>query len=288
MTRDGTPETIDAEWMEDFNYPALSPDGLRLAVSVGGDETHLWIKQLGGGQQKLTFEGAVNWRPAWTPDGEAVAFVSNRGGGGSDTVNGDLYMRRADGSATTELVLDLEEAIWEVDYSQDGQWLLYRTGPHDLYAKQFVSDAVPIPLLVSEHLERQLALSPDGQWLAYISDETGRFEVYVVPFPDVDTQWLVSRSGGTEPRWAHSGRELFFKSAGMLMSVDVQPGSTFTAGEPQPLFSVQGYREAANRQQYDVASDDRRFVMIRDTATDPGQLVYVENFFEELKAKVGR
>jgi hypothetical protein len=98
---------------------------------------------------------------------------------------------------------------------------------------------------------------------------------------------LVSRDGGTEPRWAHSGRELFYRSGSQLMAVEVMPGPTFTSGAPRPLFSVAGYRGARNRQQYDVSPDDRRFVMIKEHGDDAAaEAVYVENWFEELKTKV--
>ncbi len=131
--------------------------------------------------------------------------------------------------------------------------------------------------------------SPDGRWLAYISNESGRFEVYVHPFPNTnDGKWLVSTDGGSEPVWAHSGRELFYKGSGDLMVVDVLPGLTFVMGERRVLFSVQGFRSTPFHQFYDVTPDDQRFVMIRNLGgQEASELIVVENFFEELKAKVG-
>ena len=133
----------------------------------------------------------------------------------------------------------------------------------------------------------QLALSPDGRWLAYTSEVSGRYEVFVMPFPGGGWTRPLSRGDGSEPRWARSGRELFFKSGDRLMAVEVAPGSTFGTGNPRPLFSVAKYRSAKNRPQYDVTPDGRRFLMIRDVTNDtPAQTIYVENWFAELLAKV--
>ena len=106
----------------------------------------------------------------------------------------------------------------------------------------------------------QAALSPDGHWLAYSANPTGRMEIYVAPFPSMKSTRPVSTGGGSEPRWAHSGKELFFKSGGKLMAVDVLPGEAFTFGTPHALFPLTGYLAARNRPQYDVAPDDRRFL----------------------------
>ncbi len=136
---------------------------------------------------------------------------------------------------------------------------------------------------------RMPRLSPDGRWLAYMSEESGLNEVYVRPFPNVTGgKWLVSTNGGIEPVWAHSGRELFYKSGSDLMSAEVLSGTTFVLGDRKALFSVEGFRSATNRHMYDVTADDQRFVMIRNPQSEEaGQLIVVENFFEELKAKVG-
>ena len=134
-------------------------------------------------------------------------------------------------------------------------------------------------------------LSPDGRWLAYVSNTTGRFEVYVRPFPEVNAAvWQVSTTGGAEPRWAHSGRELFFRTdARQMVSVPVTAGEAFSWGEPQVLFSNENYRTADNGRMWDVAPGDQRFLMLRIVPSEvPTELIVVENFFEELRAKVTR
>ena len=130
----------------------------------------------------------------------------------------------------------------------------------------------------------------DGRWLAHVSNETGRPEVYVRPFPNTAAgKWQVSTDGGTEPAWAHSGRELFYKNGrDELVRVEVLRGVTFVTGENQVLFSAREYLSSVFHRGYDVTPDDQRFVMIRSLAgEDATELIVVENFFEELKAKVG-
>jgi serine/threonine-protein kinase len=287
VTRDGTAEEIAPEWTGNFSHPVLSPDGTQLAVSIRMNEgPDIWIKELDRGpERKLTFDETA-FSPAWTPDGQAVAYVS-----GSEQ-GLDLYLRRADGSGQAELLLQ-DRDLWEVTYSLDGEWLLFGViGPTtDLYAVRVGGDSAPVPLLVSEEFSEEAhALSPDGRWLAYVSEESGSDEVYVRPFPNTDGgKWLVSTDGGQQPVWAHSGRELFYTSRGSLMAAQVLPGTTFAVGERRALFSIDGYL-TDRHPQYDVAPDDQRFLMLRDLggAGEKTELIVVENVIEELKAKVGR
>jgi Tol biopolymer transport system component len=283
-------EPVDSTWRADFQYPALSPDGRALAVSIRGSSTQIWIRRADGTRQKLTDSGSVNWRPAWSADGRSIAFLSNRGGhGGLDDY--DAYQMPVDGSAPARLVLHHLFGLWEAELSRDGQWLVVRSdeasGHSNLRGRRLHGDTALVPLVVDKGVSTNVALSPDGRWLAYSSDPTGQKEIYVTAFPSAASTQLVSRDGGTEPRWAHSGRELFFKSGSHLMAVQVTGGPAFLAGTPRPLFPLTGYRSARNRQQYDVAPDDRRFVMIRESGDDAsGNVVYVEHWFEELAAKM--
>jgi serine/threonine-protein kinase len=292
VDRDGTAELLDPSWGGSFVALALSPDETRLAVSSGinNSEEQLWIKRLDRGPLSLlTFQGDLNRRPAWTRDGRAVTFVSDRG------ENRDLYVKRADGSAGAELLLDDARPVDEGFYSPDGEWLVYRLGQtdgdRDLFAIRPGVDSVGTPLVATSFNENAPALSPDGQWLAYVSNESGRDEVYVRPFPNAgEAKWQVSTTGGIEPVWAHSGRELFYKGATEpydLITAEVVPGTTFVVGEQRTLFSTSAYRFDAVHQAYDVTADDQRFVMIREPQAEAYELIVVENFFEELKAKVG-
>ena len=290
VARDGSAVPLDSAWRADFQYPALSPDGKTLALSVRDATTQLWIRRADGTRQKLTEEGTANWRPAWTADGRSIVFSSNRRGGTSDAF--DLYETPADGSVPARLLLHHTYGVWEGQISPDGRWLVIRTdeqgGIGHIRARRLDGDTALVPLVVDSTLSLQIALSPDGRWLAYSGWGTGRSEVYVASFPGVTPIRQLSHDGGAEPRWAHSGRELFYKSGTRFMAVSVRPGPTLTIGSPQELFSAAGYRTARNRQEYDVAPDDRRFVMIRNQPGGASALVYVENWFSELKAKVKR
>ena len=292
VARDGSTEPVDTSWQGEFDYPAVSPDGRALAVSVRDGSTQIWIRRADGTRQKLTQDGTVNWRPSWSADGRSIAFISNKRGGGTQDAY-DVYRMPVDGSARPELLLRHAFGLWEAELSRDGQWLVVRSdeavGASNIYGRRLTGDTVLVPLVADKYISLQAAISPDGRWLAYTSDATGRFEVYVAPFPGMSSTRLVSTGGGNEPRWSHSGRELFYRGGGKLMAVDVMPGAAFTPGTPHPLFSLAGYRAARNRPQYDVAPDDRRFLMIREYNDGSDQeLVYVENWFPELKSKAGK
>ena len=287
VTRSGATEEIDPGWTGNFLSPSLSPDGTRLALEiVEGAESQVWIKQLDRGPlSKLTFEGS-NRRPAWTPDGETVLFGSDRDGTEA------TFERRADGSIESEFLMEGVGAMNEVVVSSDGRWSVYRDGG-DLYAQRRGEDGEPVPLVVSEFGDLAPALSADGRWLAYVSNESGQFEVYVRPFPNSDQgKWLISTDGGFEPAWAKDGLELFYRRADaerQMVTVEILTGSTFIAGDQQVLFPTGGFRWDPNHRQYDVSADGERFVFVTLSGSGAdGQLITVENFFEELEQRVGR
>lgn len=302
VDRDANATPIDSGWRAGFTSVALSPDGKGLAVGIQDDgNNHVWIKRLDRAPAKLTLEGDFHDRPAWTADGRAVVFVS-RG-----RQNWDLYQRPVDGSAPPQLLLDEVEYLVDAEYSRDGKWLLYQEA-YTLFAArmdedrarirlvEFPSDAsTPRGSLMRNNGQYTPRLSPDGRWLAYTSDEemtgksTGRDEVYVRPFPNTGgAKWRVSVGGGYEPRWSRDGRELYYKNfRGDLVAATVLLGGTFAVGEQRVLFSTEGYLSNYGFRTYDVAPDGR-FVMIRPTKQAPDELIWVENFFQELKAKVKR
>ena len=271
---------------------SLSPDGARLSISDRDSQGtwDLWVKQLDTGPlSRLTFEGGVNYRAQWSLDGQSVTFVSERGGAG-----GDLWSKRADGSGAVELVLDTEGSIREASYTPDGTWVVFREGPTlaaDIYAIRPGVDSVPVPLEVTEFQERSVALSRDGRWLAYVSNNTGRDEVYVRLFPDAGSGLVqVSPDGGLDPVWARSGRELFYRNgANELVVVQVSGDPTFAAGQQEVLFSMADYLPTNGNPLYDVSPDDQSFVMLRigDEETAASDLILVQNFFEELRERTG-
>lgn len=285
VTRDGRTTPIDTAWRTDFGSLALSPDGAALAVGVAdAGEFEVWIKRLDLGAASKIGDGAA--QPTWTPDGRAVAFVAaNRRRG---PMKLDLFLRRSDGSAPRRLIREEPHQVWEAQYSQDGKWLVYRTAS-DLFAVRTDGDTSRIPLVVTPFAEYTPSLSPDGRWLAYSSDESGTREVYVRPFPNTGTaRWRISIAGGSEPVWSRNGRELFYKNGRQeLVVVAVPRTATFTMGEQRVLFSTAGYDVSVNGKTYDVSPDGSRFVMIRPARKSHDQLIVVENFFEELRSRVG-
>ncbi len=276
---------------------SLSPDGKRVALDIiGVASPDIWIKQLPSGPlSRLTFDGLGSIRPQWTPDGGSVLYVLN-----PDSGSQSVWKKRADGSAAAELVWRVPgRAIAEASLSHDGQWLIYRVveanGNRDIYAVRPGRDTVATPLLTAPYSESGAALSPDGKWLAYTSNESGQDEIFVRPFPNTGAgRWQVSTRGGSAARWAHSGRELFFEApSGDLMVVPITPGTTFVPGEPRRLLPLGGgLFNSTIVPYYDITPDDKRFLMVRlasvNQAPGAGQLVVVDNWNEELKAKMGK
>ena len=290
--RDGTAREIDPGWSVPgspiFSSLTVSPNEDRLAISIGDSEGtwDLWVKQLDTGPlSRLTFEGGI--RANWSPDGQSLTFLSNRAG------NVDVWTKRADGSGTAELVLDREATIQEAMYSPDGTWLVFREGASlaaAIYGVGLPMDSAVVPLEVTEFRESSISLSPDGRWLAYVSNRTGSNEVFVRPFPDAGASLQqVSANGGTEPVWAHSGRELFYvNGANELVAVQVSTDPGFAPGQQEVLFSVAGYMQSIFHAKYDVTPDDQRFMMLRtgDPLAAAAEVILVTNFFEELKRRM--
>jgi DNA-binding SARP family transcriptional activator/Tol biopolymer transport system component len=292
VTRDGKTLPVDPDWQGGyFAFPALSPDGKWLAVarSATTEFINLWIKRLDRGPSiKLTLEGRWNVGPAWTPDGRSVTFSSNAGSGAFQ-----LWTRRADGSAPAALQFREKRHVYGPRWSPDGKWLIFHTDPAQSGAGDILGirpeiDSVPVALVASGFTELSPALSPDGRWLAYVSNETGEDKIYVVPFPKTGAaKWAISTSGGTEPLWSHRGSELFYRDAAEnLVAVEVRTKPAFSVGRSTSLFPAGGFYSYRFAPQYAVGPGDRRFLMIRPAEPNtPDKLIVVENWFEELKAK---
>ena len=293
VDRNGDWEPIESGWIENFETLALSPSGDRLAVSIdaGPSDHQLWIRPLPvGSLTKFTIEGTLNFRPFWSADGEQLLFVSDRG----DTPN-DLYTRPVQGGVA-EPLLDLDRSIWEGEWSPNGEWLIYRLGQpptRDLFVKNVHPDSVGHTISASDDFEEVMpTLSPDGRWLAYQSNETGQYEIYVRPFPNIDDdKQAVSTNGGEEPVWSRDGTELFYwqPASGELVAAGVTTEPAFAVSERNVLFSLADYQrgqEFCCHPTYDVHPDGERFIMIR-RLSGGNEFVFVQNFFEELRERVG-
>src|SRR6184192_2692801 len=287
VTRDGKAQAVDPDWPGNFlGLPALSPDGKSLAVArvVNEESLSIWIKRLDRGPSvTLTLEGNNNFGPAWTPDGRSVTFSSDHA-----TDATDLWTERADGGAPAVMQLHEKRNLYNAGWSPDGKWLIFRTdvsspGSGDILAIRPGIDTAPVPVVATRFTEMAPALSPNGRWLAYVSNETGEDEIYVVPFPNTGAgKWAISAGGGTEPLWSHRGGELFYRAAsGDLVAVAINTNPRFSLGRSAALFPAAGFTSLRFGPQYAVAPDDRRFLMIR--AGTPDKLIVVENWFEELR-----
>jgi len=267
-----------------YNRPRLSPDGQRVAVAVQSGLTQdIWIYDIGRGtRMRLTVEGN-NISPVWTPDGTRVTFASDRDGAF------DLYWKPADGSGQAELLLNMNSGniLLPTSWSPDGESLAFydATGARDIWALPREGDA--LPFLATAFNERSPMFSPDGRWLAYVSDESGRDEIYVQPYPGPGGKWPISTEGGTEPRWSADGRELFYRLRDKMMVVGVQSEPAFTSGRPQLVFEVPYLTDGFGTSNYDMSTDGKRFVMLQSTEQEQSaQINVVLNWFEELKRLV--
>jgi serine/threonine-protein kinase len=172
-----------------------------------------------------------------------------------------------------------------VKYSADGDWLVYRVSPRDIYALS--ADGETVEVAVGSFEERGPALSPDGRWLAYQSDESGRYQIYVRPFPDAgQARWQVSSSGGVWPLWAPDGRTLYFRTRdGQVIAAEVLEGTAFIAGEQRMLFTSPEI--LGGDATWDLAPDGEHFVVIRSRGLGAeGELVLVDNITTELRERV--
>ena len=267
----------------------VSPDGTRIAVDVlDQDNTDIWIWNLDDGPlTRLTFDEAVDAVPLWTPDSQRVVFASSREGGG-------LFWRAADGTGEVERLLESTNRPRPWGWSTDGRLLLDQR-PGDIGVLTVEGDRTVEILLGPDFRERAPALSPDGRWIAYLSDESGRNQIYVRPFPNVDDgKWQVSTNGGTDPVWSTDGRQLFFVDIPnrRLMVANVETDPAFSWDTPTELVTLSGFDWAAGGRRYDLAPDGERFVVrkIGGAQTTGGAafdgLIFVENWFEELKERV--
>ncbi|NNM31971.1 MAG: protein kinase, partial [Gemmatimonadetes bacterium] len=279
VERDGSETPVDSTWFGPA-YPAVSPDGRRIATSAGG---HIWIKDLADGSlAQVTFEGS-NLRPAWTPGGDAVTFLSDRG-----TNDGTyaVFTRAADLSTGARRWFDLGQPVFQATPSPSGNAWIFRVGNQNrdlLWASE--SDRTPRPWVAGPANERAASFSPNGDWVAYVSDETGQDEVYVRGFPeDRDGATRISRFGGIEPLWSHGGDELFYiNGANEVISVQVSTEDEFIQG-PQTVLFQNRYGRDPNHRSYDISPDDQRFVMTRTVPrSGSGHLVIMENFPRELE-----
>jgi eukaryotic-like serine/threonine-protein kinase len=253
--------------------PRLSPDGKQIAFvradpqSGAGD---IWLEDVSRGRlTRLTSHPGYEWIPIWSPDGSRVAFASNREG------TMDLYEKAVSGSEQERLLLKSDNRKIPTDWSRDQEFLLFQQedpkNGWDLWALPVKGERKPFPLLTSEFDETWGALSPDGEWLAYTSDETGDNQIYVQRFMDHAAsggnnhrptgKLAISADGGVQPHWRADGKELFYLGRdGKMMSVTIKTAPSCEVGTVAPLFAATAI-QGLDAQAYDVTSDGQRFLI---------------------------
>jgi len=296
VDRQGKAEPIPAP-PHPYFYPHLSPDGQRIAVFIGSPSvdqpSDVWVHDLAGGARtRLTFQGH-NRFPIWTPDGKRVTFLSIAQG-----KNG-ISWTPADGSGAAETLASVTQVGLPWSWSPDGKMLLYNAGTpgaRNIWVLPLEGQRKPAPYIDTQFSVQYAQFSPDGRWVAYTESTPLQVYVQAAPGPDgkprTAGKWQVSTTGGLDPRWARSGRELFYRSraaGGQVMAVDIESGPTFRAGVPKPLFEDR-YVSAG----WDVSADGKRFLMIRTSAGEgeetsaasTAQLHVVLEWFEEIKRRM--
>jgi serine/threonine protein kinase/Tol biopolymer transport system component len=288
VDRQGKFEPLPFE-LRGWEEPRFSPDGKRLAATIRADNLNpdIWVMDLSRGTSaRLTFEAGEDETAVWTPDGARVTYSADRLGRSRA-----IYWKAADGSGAEERILESETHPHVSSWSPDGRTLVYSeydpVYSGDIWIWTLGEKPTRRPWLRTPFNERAARFSPDGRWLAYVSNESGRDEVYVQPFPGPGGKWQVSVSGGSEPVWSRDGNEIFFRSGRQMMAVRVTHAASFSAEGPRVLFEGPFVPTRRGEAAYDVSPDGRRFVMVRrDEQSVPTHLNVVLNFSEELRRRV--
>ena len=301
-TVEGTPRTlvwVDRQGRETpipaqprpYLLPAVSPDGTGVALFVNDQERDLWLWDLRRTTlTRLTSTPGVDVVHVWTPDSRRLIFTSERGG------VRNLFWQAADGAGAAERLTESPNTQYPTGVSPDGRRLIFSeespTTGNDVMALELDETRRVTPLVQSPFVERNGTVSPDGRWLAYEANDSGRFEIYVRPFPEVNGgRWQVSTSGGTRPIWTRSGQrqELFYVSpTGAIMGVEVARSPSWEATTPT-LVVKEGYFTNLNwwGRSYDVSPDGQRFLMIKEGGAEgtaaPASIIVVQHWIEELK-----
>ena len=278
--------------------PRLSPDGGRVAASIfDGESWDMWVYDVrSGAALRLTHEGGSNAMvPIWTPNGERIVFMSLDPATGF----GNLFWIPSDGSGASEQLVTSDVSDASTSVSPDGRTLIFTRilapGPNqrrEIWEVPLEGERTPAPLLQGQFAYGNASISPDGRWLAYRSDESGDFEIYLQPYPGPGPKTPISIGGGEGAVWSSDGSEIFYRAGLNMMAVEIQTEPTLTVGEPRALFESRHFFTPGAARQYHVAPDGR-FLMIgfggivtSDDRTEHDHLIVVENWLDELQRLV--
>jgi Tol biopolymer transport system component len=260
----------------------LAPNGRVLAADTtdpANQNTDIWTYNLENQTSKrLTFVPGIESLPIWSPDGSRIVFSSNR------ELKFDMYMKDSNGAQEEKLIAPGGPDAFPTDWSHDGKYVFYQRGP-DLWFVT-IPDLRSTQFLKATSTLKNGRFSPDGKWLAYSSNESGRWEIYVTSFPDAHGKWQVSNAGGDQARWRGDGKELFYLSnEGRIMAVPVKIGANFDAGTPIALFQANPREMVATSEQfcYDVSKDGQKFFINTQLKTAMTPMSVVLNWGAKLK-----
>jgi serine/threonine protein kinase/Tol biopolymer transport system component len=276
-----------------YANPRISPDGKKVALDIDDPQslsTDVWVVDLGDGvPSRFTFDPAQDETPIWSPDGSRILWMSQRGGGTN------FYLKTATGSGSEYAISrsagNLPSFAVPNDWSRDGRFLLYTDSRPDgilqMWILPMTGQSKPHPFVHGQSAEMEGQFSPDGHWVAYSSNESGRWQVYVAPFPGPGGKYQISTDGGQQPRWRRDGKELFFLSRDKkLMAVPVKVGTTLEFGAPTVLFQTRA-REPLSAEEifsYDVSANGQRFLVdVNSEESNPATVNIVLNWTSELQ-----
>jgi serine/threonine protein kinase len=281
-------ETGAASKPDVYSNIELAPDGKTVALDKTDEDStnaDIWTYDIQrDAMKRLTFNPAIDAMPVWSPDGTCILFASSR------NQKFDLFIKNADGGQEEKL-LDFDNSgkadKYPYDWSRDGKYILY-TPSTELWVAT-LPELKARALLVAPGMIRNAKFSSDGKWVAYASNESGKFEIYVTSFPGAQGKWQVSTAGGTQPRWRGDTKELFYLAPdGKMMAVPVSAGANFDAGAPAALFQAHAREFFATSEQvsYDVTKDGQRFLIntqVKNADTHPMSVIL--NWDAEMKKK---
>ena len=292
LDRDGTRQPVNAP-PRAYALARVSPDGTRVALEVRDQQADIWVWDIARETlTRLTNDAGFDGLPVWTRDSRAIVFNSARRG----PLN--MFVQAADGSGEVRRLFESAVPTAPTSITPDGQHVIFSVDrgdtQQDIMRVPLDGGRAPEPILVTRANERNAEVSPDGKWLAYESDESGQTEIYVRPFPAVQTgRWQVSYGGGAQPAWASGGRELVYVTKdARLAAVGVVADTVFTASKPKDVTASQVYASIAARS-YDVSPDGRRFLVIEPVPAGTGDsqsasISVVLNWADELKRLLPR
>ena len=285
--RDGHVEPLAAPPREYYANAVISPDGRLAAVDIKAGTIGIWLYDFSRATlTPLTTGSGSSQAPRWTPDGQRIVYRGTRTG------FRNLWWKTVGDTAGEERLTTGEIIETPGSWSADGEWLVYSatdpTTAADVWALPAGGDRKPRVIVKTPFSEAFPRLSPDGRWLAYTSDEPGRVEVFVQPFPGPGGRTQISTEGGTEPVWSRDGRELFYVNGDKMMAVEITTTPAFRAGTPRLLFEGRYLFSPNGVAAYDVSADGRRFLRVQPMHPDPpsNQINVVLNWFEELRRSV--